>query len=117
MAVKTPPSRYSADWLDKLDGRSRVYQVLKQRHDNILSDLGGPEGMSYAQRALASRAVWLEYWIEQQERNLANGGDFDSGRYTQACNSLMGLLAKLGLKRQAKDITLADYIKQREASA
>jgi len=105
------PDKFAPGWLESLDGRTAVAQELRRRFDCILSDMGGPDGMSYAKRALVERAIWLEYWLQGQERNLATGGDFDSGKYTQSVNSLIGLFTKLGLERQAKEITLGDYIK------
>lgn len=111
------PKTYKHGWLESLDGRTTVAQEMRRRFDCIISDMGGPDGLSYARRALVERAIWVEYWLQSQERNLAAGQDFDSGRYTQAVNSLIGLFAKLGLERQAKNITLNDYIVQQGAGS
>ncbi|WP_142494757.1 hypothetical protein [Thalassovita litoralis] len=57
----------------------------------MTDDLGGVDRLSYSQRSLVERALWIEHWIAQQERELAEGriGAFDAGRWTQATNSLL----------------------------
>jgi hypothetical protein len=102
--------------LDGLDGRLGIARELRQRFETLTNDLGGVDSLSYAQRSLCERCLWLEYWLATQEKNLANGGEFDVGKWVQAVNSLQGIFAKLGLKRVPKDVTdLQDWIKRREA--
>ena len=68
-------------------------------------------------RQLVERALWLEYWLAEQEQSLARGADFDVGKWVQAANSLQGILTKLGLDRQAKDVpSLSEFLKQREGN-
>src|SRR5690554_5135596 len=83
------PTDYSSDWLEKLDGRTRLAQACRQRYAALTDDLGGHDHLSYQRRSLAKRAVWLEAVIETQEAALARGEDVDQGRMTQALNSLM----------------------------
>tara|TARA_Y100000780_G_scaffold232359_1_gene262995 strand:+ start:3145 stop:3501 length:357 start_codon:yes stop_codon:yes gene_type:complete len=109
-----PPEHYRADWLSTLDGRTAIAQVMRERWQSMTDDLGGASQLSYAQRSLAERALWLEYWMQQQEQALAGGGEFDVGKWTQAANSLQGILAKLGLQRVARDVPdLAEYLQKR----
>jgi hypothetical protein len=90
---------------------------MRERFNAFTADLGGVEHLSYAQRSLVERALWLEYWLAQQEQALATGADFDVGKWTQAANSLQGILSKLGLERQAKDVpNLQDYIRGRASA-
>jgi hypothetical protein len=97
-----------------LDGRTGIARVMRSRYQEFTDDLGGIDRLSYAQRSLAERALWLEYWLADQERELASGGDFDVGKWTQACNSLQGILSKLGLTRQARDVPdLGEYLAKR----
>lgn len=115
--LPTPPQRYSHNWLSELDGRTAVAQVMRERWDAFTGDLGGADQLSYAQRSLVERALWLEFWLAQQEQELATGRDFDVSRWTQAANSLQGILAKLGLQRQARDVpSIADFIAQRRSA-
>jgi len=114
MTHKTPPKKFNTGWLSELDGRTAIAQVMRERYAAFTNDLGGVDRLSYAQRSLVERALHLEYWLAQQERALIEGADFDVGKWTQAANALQGILTKLGLDRQAKDVPhLHDYLKQK----
>ncbi|WP_032096267.1 MULTISPECIES: hypothetical protein [unclassified Alteromonas] len=106
-----PSIRYSNDWLQSLDQRTSIAQDLRNRHTALCDDLGGYSNLSYQQRALIDRAIFLEYHLQQEELKLAQGQDFDSGKWTQACNSLSGLFSKLGLERNRREVSLNQYIK------
>ena len=109
-------AKFANGWLDGLDGRLGLARELRQRFETLTNDLGGSDSLSYSQRSLCERALWLEYWLSRQEAELANGGEFDVGKWVQAANSLQGIFAKLGLKRVPKDVTnLQTWIKRREA--
>ena len=113
---KTVPEQFVPQWMESLDGRTGIAQEMRHRYQAMTADLGGADQLSYAQRSLVSRALWLEYWLQQQETMLATGGDFDVGKWVQAANSLQGILTKLGLERAARDVPdLQTYLKQREA--
>lgn len=115
MSTKQIPEKYTSGYLQSLDGRLAIAQVMRDRYTAFTDDLGGADRLSYGQRSLVERALWLEYWLAEQEKSLACGKEFDVARWTQAANSLQGILSKLGLQRQAKDLTnLADYLAQRE---
>lgn len=113
--LDAPPDRFIQGWLNALDGRTAVAQVMRERYRIFTDDLGGANGLSYAQRSLVERALWLEYWLANQEQTLAGGqGEFDVGKWVQAANSLQGILTKLGLERKARDVpNLADYLNQK----
>ncbi|QTP55426.1 hypothetical protein HNO51_12485 [Billgrantia sulfidoxydans] len=116
--LQAPPDTYSPGWLSTLDGRTGIAQTMRSRYAAMTSDLGGAESLSYAQRSLVERALWLEYWLQQQEVELAEGKEFDVSRWIQAANGLQGILAKLGLERKARDVpSLADYLAARESHA
>lgn len=105
------PGDYSAGWLSKLDGRYALAREMRGRYDEICSDLGGADSLSYMQRSLTERALWLEYWLADQERQLAEGEDFDVSRWVQACNSLQGVYSRLGIERRQKDVpSLQSYL-------
>lgn len=115
--LSAPPDRFSQGWLQSLDGRTSIAQVMRERWQQFTDDLGGSDALSYAQRSLVERALWLEYWMQAQEQQLAEGKDFDVGKWTQAANSLQGILAKLGLDRVAHDVpNLAEFLAKREPS-
>ena len=116
---RTVPDRFTAGYINRLDGRTAVAVDMRARWQQMTADLGGEDRLSYAQRSLAERALWVEYWIAQQERILADGGEADIGRMTQATNSLLGLYRTLGIERRAKDVTpdLQTYLRQRAEGA
>jgi len=106
------PDTFTAGYLGQLDGRTAIAVEMRARWQELTSDLGGADRLSYAQRSLVERALWIEHWIAMQERILADGGDADTGRMTQATNSLLGLYRTLGLERRSRNVTpdLAAYI-------
>jgi hypothetical protein len=110
------PEQFQTGWLDALDGRMALAKDIRARYRALTDDLGGADALSYAQRSLCERALWLEFYLAEQERDLATGGEFDAGRWTQGCNALLGLFSRLGLKRKARDVpTLREYIAQHTA--
>ena len=113
---KTAPDKYSSNWLDSLDKRTGLAQEIHARYKALSDDLGGHDQLSYQKRALVSRVLFIELSIQQQEQELAAGGEMDAGRYTQQVNSLLGLLKTLGLDRQNKEISLSQFIKRQEVS-
>ncbi len=111
---QTISPKYEAGWLDNLDSRTAIAKDMRDRYQALTNDLGGLPALSYQQRSLAERALWLEYWLSSQERELAEGKEFDVGKWVQACNGLQGIYAKLGLNRKARDIpTINDYLNNR----
>lgn len=114
------PDRFAAGYLERLDGRTAIAVEMRARWQSMTDDLGGVDRLSYSQRSLVERALWIEHWIAQQERELAEGRieAFDAGRWTQATNSLLGLYRTLGIERRAKDVTdLASYIKAKSEAS
>ena len=108
----SPQTTYSTNWLQSLDQRTAIAQELLQRQSALCNDLGGYASLSYQQRSLIDRAIFLEYHLQSEELKLATGGEFDSGKWVQACNSLGGIFSKLGLNRHSKDVvSLSDYVK------
>lgn len=111
------PDDYSADWIQRLDGRTRLAQAVRQRYAELTTDLGGHDALSYQRRSLAKRALWQEAVIEQMESALARGEDVDLGRMTQSVNSLQGLYKTLGLDRVAKPVdSITDIIAKHRAA-
>ncbi|MCC5795262.1 MAG: hypothetical protein JJT85_11085 [Chromatiales bacterium] len=103
--------RFQSGWLDRLDSRYAVVQELRQRFEVIAADLGGLDGLSYYQRSLIERSLWLEAVMARAEEQFAKGGEFDSTVWIQAVNSYQGIASKLGLKRAAKPVpSLSEYI-------
>ncbi|PTE18070.1 hypothetical protein [Phaeovulum veldkampii] len=114
MKAQQAPERYSQGWIAGLDMRTALGRDMAARYLTVCDDLGGEASLSYAQRSLIERALWAEYWLASQERELAEGREFDAGRWTQASNALLGLWRTLGLERKAKDVTdLSSYLRRK----
>lgn len=102
--IQAPPDKYVPGWLESLDGRTALAVDMRERWQSLTTDLGGEARLSYAQRSLCERCLWLEFWLRTQEQALADGNEFDAGKWTQACNALQGIYSKLGLERRAKEV-------------
>lgn len=115
--TQQPPETFTRGWLEALDGRTAIAQEMRARYTALTNDLGGADRLSYAQRSLAERALWLEYWLADQERQLAEGKSFDVGKWVQAANSLQGIYSRLGLERKARDVPdLQTYLRNRDGT-
>ena len=104
--------RFAVDYLEQLDGRGRVARAIRHRLGSLEQALGGD--LSPQQTSLAKRAVFLEAQLERWELDFANGEDVSVPSYLQAINSLIGLYRTLGIERQAKSISLADYLEAKQ---
>jgi len=100
--LATLPDDYSADWLARLDKRTKVARAVLGRIGELESDAGGVESLSAARRSLIRHAAWLDALVESYELRLAAGEEIDVGAFTQSLNSLLGLLRLVGLERRAK---------------
>lgn len=110
--VRMVPRKYKRGWLHALDRRSGIYLALTARLQELMQDLGGEDNLSYQQRSLCKRAIWIEARLMAIEEEVAAGGaDDHAGKYGYLTNSLIGLYRQLGLERQVKNIgSLKDYI-------
>lgn len=112
------PSKFAHGWLQDLDSRTALARELRERYQALTDDLGGADRLSYAQRSLAERALWLERFLVLQEQELAHGREFDASRWIQAANSLQGLYKTLGVERKAKEVpSLSEYLQSKGAKA
>ena len=114
MSTKTDdiPKRYQPGWIEQMDGRRALARDMQARHREICDDLGGADSLSYLSRSLVERFLWLEFWMAEQERALADGGEFDVGKWVQAANSAQGIAQRLGLARKAREApSLSEYLK------
>src|SRR5262249_27101377 len=84
----------------------------------ILSDLGH-DGLSEGQRQLARRCATIAIACERMEGEAAQGNEIDLDAYGQLTDRLGRALQRLGLKRQARNVTptLADYLQSHHDAA
>ena len=100
--MSTLPDNYHANWLDKLDKRTKIARAVLARIAALESDAGGSDSLSSVRRSLIRHAAWLDAIVDSHEMRLAQGEQLDIGAYTQALNSLLGLFRLVGLERRAK---------------
>jgi hypothetical protein len=93
--------------LPGVDGRNpwarRARDVLKEH----ISDLGGIDNTSAAERSLVRRAAVMTTELEQLEAKFANAGHADPedlDLYIRASGNLRRLLERVGLQRRAKEV-------------
>jgi hypothetical protein len=70
----------------------------------FIADAGG-DVLSEAQRQLARRAATIAVMCERMEGQAAAGEDIDLNEYGMLTDRLGRTLQRLGLKRQARDVT------------
>lgn len=107
------PPEYTG-FLAKTDGRTVAARQLKVRTAAVVADLGGAKALSYAQQSLIRRAVFLEARVEAAEAQLARGKPVNLAEHLAAINTLRALWQALGLRRQARELSLSDYLQQEQ---
>jgi hypothetical protein len=100
-----------------VDGRSPWVRRCKDIIRSHLSDLGGEDNTSAAERSIIRRAAVLTTELERLEVKFALAGQAsadDIDLYSRAASNLRRLLEAVGLQRRAKDVgpTLADIIRE-----
>jgi hypothetical protein len=104
--------------LPNVDGRTVWARRLRDLIALHLSDLGGTDVVSEAERSIVRRASCLEVELERLEARFATEGAAtpqDLDLYQRASGSLRRLLESVGLRRRARDVTpdLKRYIEGR----
>ena len=115
--LRSAVSNGSQLFIDHLDARSAWTRRLRDLIADHISDLGGEEALSQAERLLVRRCAMLALQLELMEQNFAHNEDgaastkaFDA--YQRATNTLRRTLEALGLRRRARDVTptLSKYL-------
>jgi hypothetical protein len=80
-----------------------------------LSDLGGDDAVSEAERSIVRRSATLTVELERMESAFALAGEAKPEQielYQRTANSLRRLLEAVGLQRRARDVTptLSEYL-------
>jgi hypothetical protein len=114
------PENYAPNFMTQLDMRTVLGRAVRERHDAILTDLGGAESLSTIKLSLVRRFVWFEAMIEGMECRAAASEPIDVGCWTQLVNSWLGIARILGLERRPKRLpSVQEYLKRngREVAA
>ncbi len=116
--MKTQP-KWSHKWLTHIDARSELGYALKQRLQALEHDVsaGEPERLTYAQRSLIRRALWLEVRLETDEVKIVTGDPIPAGSHSTLLNALTAVYRTLGVEPKARPVkSLKEYIDEQEAS-
>lgn len=108
---------YRRTVLDDLDARFRPVREAKARFNQLAADLGGLRELSYQKQSLLWRFVFLEGWIEDQERRMLQGQAVDESRWLAALNSFTSLLSRIGLERKARTISPLERLRSQGTNA
>jgi NAD/NADP transhydrogenase alpha subunit len=98
-----------------VDGRNTWARRLRDLISLHLSDLGGDDAVSEAERSIVRRVATLTVELERMEAGFATAGEAEPEQidlYQRTANSLRRLLESVGLKRVPRDVTpsLHDYL-------
>ena len=97
------------------DGRSAWVRRAKDIISEALSDLGGVDNTSAAERSIVRRAATLTVELERLEARFATAGEAsadDLDLYQRTAGNLRRLLEAVGLQRRARNVTpsLSEYL-------
>jgi hypothetical protein len=101
-----------------VDGRGSWPRRLRDLLQLHVSDLGGEDIVTAAERSIIRRVATISVELELLEKKFALGDGAaaaDLALYLTAANTLRRLLEAVGLKRVARDVsTLSDYLKKHD---
>jgi hypothetical protein len=105
--------------LPGVDGRSTWVRRLRDLIGLHLSDLGGNDAVSEAERSIVRRAATLTVELERLEAVFAVAGEAQADQldlYQRTANSLRRLLESVGIERRPRDVTptLSQYLANKE---
>jgi hypothetical protein len=86
-------------------GDTAWHRRFRDVFDQIIADIGGPDGLSEGQRQLARRAATIAITCERMEGKAAAGGEINLTDYGMLTDRLGRTFHRLGLRRQQRDVT------------
>ena len=104
---------WSHDFLTHIDGNCSLGYALRQRLQALQDHVSGgePEKLTYPQKSLIRRALWLEARIETDEEQFALGNPLPPGSHSTLLNSLIAIYRLLGIEPRQKQVpSIQDYI-------
>jgi hypothetical protein len=112
-----------ARWLPGIDNRSPWVRRAKDIAAAHISDLGGVDNTSAAERSIVRRASTLTVELERLETKFASAGEAtptDLDLYSRAAANLRRLLEAVGIQRRPREVgsltaTLADIAADQDA--
>ena len=105
-------------FVDGGDGRGPWARRMRDVIELHISDLGGIEAASEAEKSIIRRAATLTIELERLEAKFSTGKalDTDLDMYQRCSNSLRRLLEAVGIQRRPRDVTLslADIMRENQ---
>ena len=95
-------------------GDNKWHRRFRDVFSQIISDLGGNDRLSEGQRQLARRCATISIACERLEGDIAAGREIDLDTYGALADRLGRAFQRIGLKRQARDVTprLSDILRE-----
>jgi hypothetical protein len=95
-------------------GDNKWHRRFRDVFSQIISDLGGSDRLSEGQRQLARRCATISIACERLEGDIAAGREIDLDTYGALADRLGRAFQRIGLKRQARDVTprLSDILRE-----
>jgi hypothetical protein len=101
-----------------VDGRTLPALYYRELAAQLISDKGGADRITRAQRELIRRAAGLGVLADQYEGKIVNGEPIDAAEYTGIVGTQSRILRVLGLGRVARDVTrLGDLLRAVKAAS
>lgn len=97
------PAKFDPDFAERLSKRYALARIVHERRSALEAHWGGGD-LSYVQRAMVKRVVWLELLAETHEQRVASGEVVDVGAITQISNTLRGYYKEIGIKPTARPV-------------
>ena len=98
---------------DRLDGRRNAVATFDKHAREIQNDLGGADQLSAIQLALVEAFVGESLVMQTMNAKIMFGEEVDLGLHALVAGAMCRLATRLGVKRQARDVTppsLAVYL-------
>ena len=114
----TSRSRITNGALIDGDGRSAWSRRMRDLINLHLSDLGGTDNVSEAEKSIVRRVATLTVELERMESVFAEAGEASPEQldlYQRVSNSMRRMLETVGLERRAKPVeTLQEYLRKKD---
>jgi hypothetical protein len=111
------PRGYKRSLLDDLDNRYRPVREAKARFRQLAADLGGMRELSCQRQSLLWRFVFLEGWIEEQEKRMLLAQEVDETKWLASLSTFTSLLGRIGLERKARTISPIQRLRSQPSPA
>lgn len=121
-AELSPTGTDAMSALRLVDGRTTRARAIKDAYNQIISDLGGDDNVSFAEMEIARRCAHLALRAEDLDRDLILGNDDSEWleAYVLVARTQLTLHKALGMKRREKKVsqeenpTLHEHLRKRQ---